>query len=52
VAGPRFGVGIHSNILTASVLAVISAVNRAFQGLDAATRRQVLSGLEATPSAA
>ena len=52
VAGPRFGVGIHSNILTASVLAVISAVNRAFQGLDAATRRQVLAGLEATPSAA
>lgn len=37
MGGPRFGVGIHPNILTASFLAVFSAVNRAFEGVDGAT---------------
>ena len=34
MGGPRFGVGIHPSILTASFLAVLSAVNRAFEGVD------------------
>ncbi len=52
LGGPKFGVGIHSNILTASFLAVLSAVNRAFAGVDEASRAQVLSQLDATPTAA
>jgi 2-isopropylmalate synthase len=46
-AGPRFGVGVDTNIVTASVLAVFSAVNSGFVGLDAATRRRLLAHLEA-----
>ena len=32
--GTLYGVGIHSNIVTASLLAVLSAVNRAWRSLD------------------
>ncbi|MBD1900902.1 2-isopropylmalate synthase [Trichocoleus sp. DQ-A3] len=51
VAGDRFpgsfyGVGIHSNIVTASLLAVLSAVNRAWQQFDSETQTQVLQGFE------
>jgi 2-isopropylmalate synthase len=46
-AGPRFGVGVDTNIVTASVLAVFSAVNRGFVGLDTAARRRLLAHLEA-----
>jgi len=46
-AGPRFGVGVHENIVTASVLAVLSAVNRGLQTLDAHARRRTLAPLEA-----
>jgi 2-isopropylmalate synthase len=45
--GPRFGVGVDTNIVTASVLAVFSAVNRGFTGLDLAARRRLLGHLEA-----
>ncbi|MHB1941888.1 MAG: 2-isopropylmalate synthase [Acidiferrobacteraceae bacterium] len=31
--GSRFGIGIHANIVTASLLAVISGINRLYQGL-------------------
>ena len=47
-AGPRFGVGVHENIVTASLLAVLSAVNRGLQALDAQARRRVLAPLEAS----
>jgi len=49
-AGPRFGVGLHTNIVTASILAVISAMNRGLATVDAAARRKVLASLEAHPS--
>lgn len=45
--GPRFGVGVHENIVTASVLAVISAVNRGLQTLEAHAQRRTLAPLEA-----
>ena len=32
--GTLYGVGIHANIVTASLLAVLSAVNRALRSLD------------------
>ena len=46
-AGPRFGVGVDTNIVTASILAVFSAVNRGLAGLDAAQRNRLLAHLEA-----
>jgi 2-isopropylmalate synthase len=49
-AGPRFGVGVHENIVTASVLAVVSAVNRGLQALDPHARRRALATLEAAAS--
>jgi 2-isopropylmalate synthase len=50
VAGDRFpssryGVGIHSNIVTASLLAVLSAVNRV-PGVDAETQALILQGFD------
>jgi 2-isopropylmalate synthase len=50
-AGPRFGVGVHTNIVTASVLAVISALNRGLQPLDAHARHRALAQLEAAGAA-
>ncbi|MBW4647564.1 MAG: 2-isopropylmalate synthase [Kastovskya adunca ATA6-11-RM4] len=41
----RYGVGIHSNIVTASLLAVLSAVNRV-PGVDAETQVLILQGFE------
>lgn len=51
VAGDRlpgsfYGVGIHSNIVTASFLAVLGAVNRAWQQVDIETQTQILQGFE------
>lgn len=43
--GSLYGVGIHSNIVTASLLAVLSGVNRAIDRMDAATRKRLLNGL-------
>ncbi|HJV50254.1 MAG TPA: alpha-isopropylmalate synthase regulatory domain-containing protein, partial [Noviherbaspirillum sp.] len=34
VPGSTFGVGMHQNIVTASVLAVISGINRAYGKLE------------------
>lgn len=42
IVGSLYGVGIHSNIVTASLLAVLSAVNRAIQRVDAATQAQLI----------
>ncbi len=36
------GVGIHSNIVTASLLAILCGVNRAFQLIDGETRTELL----------
>ncbi len=44
-AGPRFGVGVDTNIVTASVLAVFSAVNRGLAELEAAPRHRLLGQL-------
>jgi 2-isopropylmalate synthase len=49
-AGPRFGVGLHTNIVTASILAVIAAMNRGLATADAATWRRMLAQLEGHPS--
>jgi 2-isopropylmalate synthase len=46
-AGPRFGVGVDTNIVTASLLAILSAVNRGLSDVDAATRRRIMAALEA-----
>ncbi len=40
------GVGIHSNIVTASLLAILSAVNRTWQRVDAETQMRLLQGFE------
>ncbi len=51
----RFGIGIHANLVTASLLAVISGINRLYQGLpmepvgsaeDGDTRRAQAFGIE------
>ncbi|MBN9428099.1 MAG: 2-isopropylmalate synthase [Burkholderiales bacterium] len=42
VAGSRFGVGIHENLTTASILAVLSALNRLIGRADAAARPALL----------
>jgi 2-isopropylmalate synthase len=43
IAGALYGVGIHSNIVTASLLAVLSGANRAIDRLDAAAQEQLFS---------
>ena len=51
-----YGVGIHANIVTASLLAVLSAVNRALRSLDSETQglllQQVRWSGEGTPQQA
>ena len=46
ITGSTFGAGIHENIVTASLLAVLSAVNRAIDRADATTRHQLLQRFE------
>ncbi|MEM7773315.1 MAG: 2-isopropylmalate synthase [Cyanobacteria bacterium P01_A01_bin.37] len=41
-----FGAGIHENIVTASLLAILSAVNRAVKQGDSATQHQLLQRFE------
>ncbi|MDX2244383.1 MAG: 2-isopropylmalate synthase [Leptolyngbyaceae cyanobacterium bins.302] len=43
---PIYGVGIHTNIVSASLLAVLSAVNRGLQGSGEATRTEALAQLQ------
>ncbi|NJR64916.1 MAG: 2-isopropylmalate synthase [Leptolyngbyaceae cyanobacterium CRU_2_3] len=42
LSGSRYGVGIHSNITTAALLAVLSAVNRVVKRLDLEAQQQFL----------
>jgi 2-isopropylmalate synthase len=43
IPGSLYGVGIHSNIVTASLLAVLSGVNRAIDRIDTAEQKRLLS---------
>lgn len=43
IQGSLYGVGIHSNIVTASLLAVLSGINRLFDRVDAQTQAKRLS---------
>lgn len=49
IGGSLYGVGIHSNIVTASLLAVLSAINRIFQQVDAGTQEMLLQSIHNTP---
>jgi len=42
---PIYGVGIHTNIVTASLLAVLSSINRGWQRIDANTQALILQRL-------
>lgn len=42
IQGSLHGVGIHSNIVTASLLAILSSINRAWQRIDAKNRAMLL----------
>jgi 2-isopropylmalate synthase len=42
LVGSRFGVAIHCNIITASIMAMFSAINRLLRALDESNRRQSL----------
>lgn len=46
IQGSLHGVGVHSNIVAASLLAVLSAVNRALKRVDAETQGLLLRGFE------
>jgi 2-isopropylmalate synthase len=46
VDGTIYGVGIHGNMITASLFAVVSAVNRGLLRVDGRTQSQLLSDLE------
>lgn len=46
IQGSLHGVGVHSNIVAASLLAVLSAVNRALKRVDAETQAVLLKGFE------
>lgn len=43
-----YGVGIHANIVTASLLAVLSGINRIMQNVDATTQTQILQRMRLT----
>lgn len=44
--GSRYGVGIHSNIVTASLLAIVSGLNRALAQADTATQQRMLQSFQ------
>jgi 2-isopropylmalate synthase len=46
VSGGRFGVAIHANIITASILALFSGLNRVLQSMDESSRRSLLLMLQ------
>jgi 2-isopropylmalate synthase len=45
IPGSLHGVGIHANIVTASLLAVVSGVNRALDRMDAVTKELLLKNV-------
>jgi 2-isopropylmalate synthase len=50
VTGGRFGVAIHANIITASIQALFSGLNRVLQAMDEGTRRDLVLALQREPS--
>ena len=46
ISSSLYGVGIHNNIVTASLLAILSALNRTLNQADSATRTQLLHHLK------
>ncbi|MCB5206964.1 2-isopropylmalate synthase [Methylovorus mays] len=42
IAGSVYGAGLHQNLVTSSILAVVSGINRLYGKLDAQGRRQLL----------
>ncbi len=46
IFGSLYGVGIHNNIVTASLLAILSAVNRALNQTDSAIKTKLLQQFE------
>ncbi|HVO18560.1 MAG TPA: alpha-isopropylmalate synthase regulatory domain-containing protein, partial [Anaeromyxobacter sp.] len=51
-AGSRFGVGIHPNIVTASLLAVLSAIDRGYAEAGAELRSDIEARFAAAEGAA
>jgi 2-isopropylmalate synthase len=49
-ASGRFGVAIHANIITASVLALVGGLNRVLQAMDGQARQALLLQLRRPPS--
>jgi 2-isopropylmalate synthase len=45
IPGIRYGVGINANIVTASVLAIISALNRSLNGIEPEAREETVEVL-------
>jgi 2-isopropylmalate synthase len=50
IQGSLYGVGIHVNTVTASLLAILSAVNRALNDVDTPSRKQLLQRFRKTQS--
>lgn len=50
IQGSLYGVGIHVNTVTASLLAIVSAVNRALNDVDTPSRKQLLQRFRKTQS--
>ncbi|MGX2032532.1 2-isopropylmalate synthase [Methylocaldum gracile] len=46
IPGIRYGAGINANIVTASVLAIVSALNRGLNGIEPEAREEVVAILE------
>jgi len=42
IAGSVYGAGLHQNLVTSSILAVVSGINRLYGKLDAQGRQQLL----------
>jgi len=51
VPGSVFGIGIHDNIITASLRALVSGVNRLYRKADGANREAMVAALARTAAA-
>ncbi|KAF0843523.1 2-isopropylmalate synthase [Methylovorus glucosotrophus] len=46
IAGSVYGAGLHQNLVTSSILAVVSGINRLYGKLDAQGRQQLLDNVQ------
>ncbi|MGX8882488.1 2-isopropylmalate synthase [Methylovorus sp. SPW-M1] len=46
IAGSVYGAGLHQNLVTSSILAVVSGINRMYGKLDAQGRQQLLDNVQ------